>query len=113
MTGGFASQMALLTQQNLCWSFVTTPDILRLITEVHRHRIETSLRQVTQLALQVEITASDMTPETPLQRRDRLHAERLALAKSAFVADPVVKTLVARFNAAIDQDSIQPVSKEI
>ena len=113
MTGGFASQMALLTQQNLCWSFVTTPDILRLITEVHRHRIETSLRQVTQLALQVEITASDTTPETPLQRRDRLHAERLALAKSAFVADPVVKTLVARFNAAIDQDSIQPVSKEI
>jgi DNA polymerase-3 subunit gamma/tau len=85
MTGGFASQMALLRQQNLCWSFVTTPDILRLITEVHRHRIETSLRQVTQLALQVEITASDTMPETPLQRRDRLHAEHLALAKSAFV----------------------------
>lgn len=113
MTGSFASQMALLSQRDQCWSFVTTPDILRLITEVHRHRIETSLRQATQSALQVDITAAQTIPETPLQRRDRLHAERLALAKSAFVTDPVVKTLVARFNASVDHDSIQPAGKEI
>ncbi|NBS11149.1 MAG: DNA polymerase III subunit gamma/tau [Gammaproteobacteria bacterium] len=112
MTGSFAAQMALVSQQATQWSFVTTSEIHRLITEVHRHRIETSLRQATHLEVVVEIQAADSVPETPLQRRERLRLARLTAAKTAFVADPVVKTLLSRFNAVIDQDSIQPLDEE-
>ncbi|MBN0989419.1 DNA polymerase III subunit gamma/tau [Amphritea pacifica] len=91
------------------WCFHYTNEQKALISETHIERIRESIGHYFNQPVEVEFSLGSYGRETPSQYRDRKRAERLAQAVSSIQNDPVVHSVIERFAATIDLQSVQPI----
>ncbi|SER01279.1 DNA polymerase-3 subunit gamma/tau [Amphritea atlantica] len=108
MTYSIASNTSLESVGD-CWRFHYTNEQKALISETHIERIRESIGHYFNQPVEVEFSLGSYGRETPSQYRDRKRAERLAQAVSSIQNDPVVQSVIERFAATIDLQSVQPV----
>lgn len=108
MTYSIASNTSLEAVGD-CWRFHYMHEQKALVNETHIGRIRESIGHYFNTPVEVEFSLGHYSRETPSQYRDRKRAERLAEAVSSIQNDPVVQTVIARFGANIDIESVQPI----
>ncbi len=108
MTYSIASNTSLESVGD-CWRFHYTEEQKALLSETHIDRIRESIGCYFNAPVEVEFTLGSYGRETPSQYRDRKRAERLAEAVSSIQNDPVVQSVIERFSASIDLQSVQPI----
>ncbi|WP_417226065.1 DNA polymerase III subunit gamma/tau [Amphritea sp.] len=108
MTYSIASNTSLEAVGN-CWRFHYMHEQKALVNETHIGRIRESIGHYFNTPVEVEFSLGHYSRETPSQYRDRKRAERLAEAVSSIQNDPVVQTVIERFGARIDIESVQPI----
>jgi DNA polymerase-3 subunit gamma/tau len=89
--------------------FHYTPEQEALLNEARRERIRSAVRGVCGQQVQVEFVAAAQRVETPAQRSERLRAEQQAQALQVIESDPVVQSLMERFGARIETESVRPL----
>lgn len=108
MTYSIASNTSLETVGE-CWRFHYMHEQKALLNETHIGRIRESISDYFNTSVEVKFSLGHYSRETPSQYRDRKRAERLAEAVSSIQNDPVVQTVIERFGARIDIESVQPI----
>lgn len=108
MTYSIASNTSLEAVGD-CWRFHYTNEQKALISDTHIERIRDSIGHYFNRPVEVEFSLGSYGRETPSQYRDRKRAERLAEAVSSIQNDPVVQSVIERFGATIDLQSVQPI----
>ncbi|UTW04222.1 DNA polymerase III subunit gamma/tau [Amphritea atlantica] len=108
MTYSIASNTSLEAVGD-CWRFHYTNEQKALLSETHVERIRESIGHYFNRPVEVEFNLGIYGRETPSQYRDRKRAERLAEAVSSIQNDPVVQSVIERFAASIDLQSVQPI----
>ncbi len=79
-----------------------------LLNENQKKRLEQAITVRFGQDVKLTIVIEDAKDETPAETNVRLEKERLKAAEASLNNDPAVKSLMDTFNAAIDEDSIQP-----
>ncbi|MDO6561814.1 DNA polymerase III subunit gamma/tau [Amphritea sp. 1_MG-2023] len=92
-----------------CWRFHYMQAQKAMLNETHISRIRESIGHYFNTSVEVEFNLGRYSRETPSQYRDRKRAERLADAVSSIQSDSVVQTVIQRFAASIDIESVQPI----
>lgn len=108
MTYSIASNTSLEAVGD-CWRFHYMHEQKALVNETHIGRIRDSIGHYFNTQVEVEFSLGRYSRETPSQYRDRKRAERLAEAVNSIQNDPVVQTVIERFTARIDLESVQPI----
>lgn len=108
MTYSIASNTSLESVGD-CWRFHYTEEQKALLSDIHIDRIRESIGHYFNTPVEVEFTLGGYGRETPSQYRDRKRAERLAEAVSSIQNDPIVQSVIERFSASIDLQSVQPI----
>ena len=100
-----------------CVLLAREPGVLRLRLDARNVGAHTRTREekLTQALarhygaqLHLDITVGEPGAETPAQAGERAEQESLAVARSAFAGEPVVRALQERFGATINPDSVRP-----
>ncbi|MCG8613972.1 MAG: hypothetical protein MI864_25960, partial [Pseudomonadales bacterium] len=81
----------------------------RMLTEVHRKRIVDAVQARLAEPVRIEFLAEQPVSETPMQRRERNRAERLALAVQSIENDQNVQQFIALFDARIMEKTVEPI----
>ena len=108
MTYSIASNTSLESVGD-CWRFHYTIEQKALLSDIHIDRIRESIGHYFNSPVEVEFSLGSYGRETPSQYRDRKRAERLAEAVSSIQNDPIVQSVIERFSASIDLQSVQPI----
>ncbi|MAL97846.1 MAG: DNA polymerase III subunit gamma/tau [Alteromonadaceae bacterium] len=108
MTKNLASNGALTITGNIA-TLALDEGHLRLFNDRHRERLLQALQAVFMSLEKLELVAGDAGDAAPAVRAEQLRVQRQAAAVEAIRQDPNVREFVARFNAEVIEDSIQPV----
>ena len=81
----------------------------RLLNPRHEEKILAALRKRFGDAIQLDIRPGDPGPHTPAAYEERQRQARQQAAEEAIRQDPVVKSIVERFEARVVEDSIRPI----
>ncbi len=108
MPGNLASHSAMAHEGN---TIVLTIDEghARLLNARHEEKITTALRNHFGDSIEVRIQPGDPGPHTPAAFEERQRRARQQAAEDAIRKDPVVQSIVERFEARIVEDSIRPI----
>ncbi len=110
---GLAKQLALHCQMMTR----TSNDIQLGLSATHKHlltkeaeeRLRTAMRQHLGEGMRLVISLIDAVGDTPAQRARDAARERQERAIAAIEKDPIVRDLVERFDASIDEATIKPI----
>ncbi len=80
----------------------------RLLNARHEEKILAALRNHFGDAIQIKIEQGNPGPNTPAAYEERLRKARQSAAVESIHNDPLVKTIVERFEARVVEDSIRP-----
>jgi DNA polymerase-3 subunit gamma/tau len=80
----------------------------RLLNARHEEKIREALRNRFGDAINVKITVGDADGKTPAVWEENRRRQRQAAAEAAIHSDPLVKSIVERFDARVVEDSIRP-----
>ncbi|WP_417514984.1 DNA polymerase III subunit gamma/tau [Marinobacter sp.] len=80
----------------------------RLLNARHEEKILAALRNHFGDATQLKIEQGDPGPSTPAAFEERLRVARQSAAEESIRNDPLVKSIVERFEARVVEDSIRP-----
>lgn len=108
MPGNLASHAALSQQGD---TIVLTLDEghARLLNERHEARILEGLRQQFGESIRLRVEQGDAAGQTPAVWEERERIARQQAAEEAIREDPVVKSIVERFEARVVEESIRPI----
>lgn len=113
-----AANLILIKRQGAELWFRLDADNDALYDEGHRERLETALVAYFGESLTVNIDRAQITPapgetaaETPRAAREREQYERQQAAIKTMREDPVVNTLIERFNGELLEDTITPLEE--
>ncbi len=108
MPGNLASHAALSQQGD---TIVLTLDEghARLLNERHEARILEGLRQHFGESIRLRVEQGDAAGQTPAVWEERERIARQQAAEEAIREDPVVKSIVERFEARVVEESIRPI----
>ncbi|RBP25706.1 DNA polymerase-3 subunit gamma/tau [Marinobacter pelagius] len=108
MPGNLASQTAMVRDGD---SIVLTIDDghARLLNARHEEKIATALRNRFGDSIELRIEQGEPGPHTPAAYEERQRQARQQAAEDAIRKDPVVQSIVERFEARIVEDSIRPI----
>ncbi|WP_432472659.1 DNA polymerase III subunit gamma/tau [Amphritea sp. HPY] len=109
MTYSIAANTSLESVSNGMLQFHYAPEQKALISEVHIERIRDAVAQYFDCGVEVEFNLGSFSRETPSQYRTRKRAERQVEAISSLEQDPVVQTLIERFDGQLDIASVEPI----
>lgn len=84
----------------------------RLLNARHEEKILTALRNHFGDAIQLKIERGDAGSHTPAAFEERQRKARQTAAEDSIRNDPLVKSIVERFEARVVEDSIRPVSDQ-
>jgi DNA polymerase-3 subunit gamma/tau len=84
----------------------------RLLNPRHEEKIREALRNRFGDAINVKITEGDTGGKTPAAWEENRRQERQAAAEAAIQRDPLVKSIVERFEARVVEGSIRPGKQE-
>ena len=114
--GGMPLQLA-----NNCTLAAIDGDLVQLQlakASEHLHKPQFEDRLLTALsawfgrAMKVRVEVVDSTQETPAKLAEKHAAEQLAAAHDSIRLDPIVKQLIERVDAAVDESSIRPMDSD-
>ncbi len=108
VVGTIASHCCLVERSDDRLHFVLDEKHASFFDPAHTQRITDQLSRVLNTLVRVQIAVGAPPLETPAAQRERLRAERLALARQLIESDPNVRMLQQEFGAALDENSIQP-----
>ncbi|MBD3640963.1 MAG: DNA polymerase III subunit gamma/tau [Marinobacter sp.] len=108
MPGNLASQTAMARDGD---TIVLTIDAghARLLNARHEEKIATALRNRFGDSIELRIEQGEPGPHTPAAYEERQRQARQQAAEDAIRKDPVVQSIVERFEARIVEDSIRPI----
>ncbi|MFO7528783.1 MAG: DNA polymerase III subunit gamma/tau [Marinobacter sp.] len=108
MPGNLASQTAMIRDGD---TIVLTIDDghARLLNARHEEKIATALRNRFGDSIELRIEQGEPGPHTPAAYDERQRQARQQAAEDAIRKDPVVQSIVERFEARIVEDSIRPI----
>ena len=113
-----AANLILIKRQGAELWFQLDADNDALYDEVYRERLETVLSTYFDEPLAIHIERAQMVPvagdagaETPRAARERERYERQQAAIKAMREDPMVNTLIERFNGELLEDTISPLEE--
>lgn len=108
MPGNLASQTAMVRAGD---TIVLTIDDghARLLNARHEEKIATALRNRFGDSIELRIEQGEPGPHTPAAYEERQRQARQQAAEDAIRKDPVVQSIVERFEARIVEDSIRPI----
>ncbi|MCG7199492.1 DNA polymerase III subunit gamma/tau [Marinobacter pelagius] len=108
MPGNLASHSAMTQDGN---TIVLTIDEghARLLNARHEEKITSALRNRFGDSIEVRLEQGDPGPHTPAAYEERQRRARQQAAEDAIRKDPVVQSIVERFEARIVEDSIRPI----
>ncbi|MDY6815131.1 MAG: DNA polymerase III subunit gamma/tau [Pseudomonadota bacterium] len=108
MPGNLASQSAMVQDGD---TIVLTIDDghARLLNARHEEKITTALRNRFGDSIELRIERGEPGPHTPAAYEERQRQARQQAAEDAIRKDPVVRSIVERFEARIVEDSIRPI----
>ncbi|GAA0839754.1 hypothetical protein GCM10009113_03730 [Marinobacter szutsaonensis] len=108
MPGNLASQTAMVREGD---TIVLTIDDghARLLNARHEEKIATALRNRFGDSIELRIEQGEPGPHTPAAYEERQRQARQQAAEDAIRKDPVVQSIVERFEARIVEDSIRPI----
>ncbi len=78
-----------------------------LLNPRHIERLGELLSQYFQQPLKANIDIASPQQETPAAYRERCFEQRLQATREALAEDPVVNSLIAEFDAVLDENSVQ------
>jgi DNA polymerase-3 subunit gamma/tau len=107
MTAAIARSCALVQVDGQHYQFDLDPDNSALYNDAQRQRLQEALASVLG-PVQVAVEVRPVRGETPDQRRQRLQQEAWHSASQALLTDPALQQVLERFDASIDENSIQP-----
>lgn len=81
-----------------------------LYTKAVADRIAQALSEFMRKTLALEIKLQETQDHTPAQRRQEADEQAFAQAKSALEADPIVRELVEKFDAKLDETTVKRLS---
>lgn len=84
----------------------------RLLNARHEEKILAALRNHFGDAIQLEIEQGDSGPNTPAAFEERLRMARQSAAEESIRNDPLVKSIVERFEARVVEESIRPTENK-
>ena len=84
----------------------------RLLNARHEEKILAALRNHFGDAIQLEIAQGDSGPNTPAAFEERLRVARQSAAEESIRNDPLVKSIVERFEARVVEESIRPTENK-
>lgn len=109
MTYSIAANTSLESVSNGMLQFHYAPEQKALISEVHIDRIRDAVGRYHNCRVEVEFSLGSFSRETPSQYRTRKRAERQVEAVRSIEQDPVVQTLIERFDGQLDVASVEPI----
>lgn len=108
MPGNLASHSAM-TRHGDTIVLMVDEGHARLLNARHEEKITSALRSHFGDSIEVRIEAGDPGPYTPAAFEERQRRARQQAAEDAIRKDPVVQSIVERFEARIVEDSIRPI----
>ncbi|WP_417544131.1 DNA polymerase III subunit gamma/tau [Marinobacter sp.] len=84
----------------------------RLLNARHEEKILAALRNHFGDAIQLKIEQGDSGPNTPAAFEERLRVARQSAAEESIRNDPLVKSIVERFEARVVEESIRPTENK-
>lgn len=109
MTASIGANCTLISAEGDEWLLHLDPAHSALFNATQQRRLNDALNQHLQRTLKVTIELIKPEQETPAQAAARLRAERQRLAEESIYADPLVQHMIQQFDAAVRDDTIQPV----
>jgi len=109
MTASIGANCTLISAEGDEWLLHLDPAHSALFNATQQRRLNDALNQHLQRTLKVTIELIKPEQETPAQAAARLRAERQRLAEESIYADPLVQHMIEQFDAAVRDDTIQPV----
>ena len=109
MTASIGANCTLISAEGDEWLLHLDPAHSALFNATQQRRLNDALNQYLQRTLKVTIELIKPEQETPAQAAARLRAERQRLAEESIYADPLVQHMIQQFDAAVRDDTIQPV----
>ena len=109
MTASIGANCTLISAEGDEWLLHLDPAHSALFNATQQRRLNDALNQHLQRTLKVTIELIKPEQETPAQEAARLRAERQRLAEESIYADPLVQHMIQQFDAAVRDDTIQPV----
>ncbi|MBE03488.1 DNA polymerase III subunit gamma/tau [uncultured Marinobacter sp.] len=107
MPGNLASQ-ASMSRDGDCIVLTLDPGHARLLNSRHEDKIRDALKDRFGDTIQLRIEEGAPGPHTPAAYEERQRQARQRAAEEAIRQDPVVRTLVERFEARVVEESIRP-----
>ncbi|MEH6579390.1 MAG: DNA polymerase III subunit gamma/tau [Amphritea sp.] len=101
------TSLELISEDLLQFHYATEQKAL--LNDTHIERIRSAIGDYLNHGIEVKFILGEFTRETPSQYRARKKAERQRLAVQSIETDPVVQTIIERFNGYIDLDSVEPI----
>ena len=109
MTASIGANCTLISAEGDEWLLHLDPAHSALFNATQQRRLNDALNQHLQRTLKVTIELIKPEQETPAQAAARMRAERQRLAEESIYADPLVQHMIQQFDAAVRDDTIQPV----
>ncbi|MEE3168549.1 MAG: DNA polymerase III subunit gamma/tau [Pseudomonadota bacterium] len=107
MPGNLASYSAL-SQEGETIVLTIDEGHARLLNSRHEEKILAALRNRFGDSIQLRVEQGDPGPDTPAAYEERRRQERQQAAEASIRRDPVVQSIVERFEARVVEDSIRP-----
>ncbi len=107
MPGNLASQ-ASMSRDGDCIVLTLDPGHARLLNSRHEDKIRDALKDRFGDTIQLRIEEGAPGPHTPAAYEERQRQARQRAAEEAIRQDPIVRTLVERFEARVVEESIRP-----
>lgn len=104
-----ASHCVLSSCQGTALKFVLDENNATLFNDGHRSKISVVLENYFNTSLSVSVESGEVARETPAMHRQRLMAERQALAVSEIENDSLLLQLIERFDGELDRSTIAPL----
>lgn len=107
MPGNLASYSAM-SQEGETIVLTIDEGHARLLNSRHEEKILAALRNRFGDSIQLRVEQGDPGPDTPAAYEERRRQERQQAAEASIRRDPVVQSIVERFEARVVEDSIRP-----
>lgn len=104
-----ASHCELLRCNGSVVEFMLDANNATLFNDNHRSKISLVLENYFDTKLSVSVECGEITVETPAMHKARLVLARQQEAESAIDSDPLLQSLIERFDATLDRSSIAPL----
>ncbi|MGO1659568.1 MAG: DNA polymerase III subunit gamma/tau [Marinobacter sp.] len=111
MPGNLASHSTMSRAGDVITLFIDEGHA-RLLNARHEEKILAALRNHFGDAIQLKIEQGDAGSHTPAAYEERQRKARQSAAEQSIRNDPLVKSIVERFEARVVEDSIRPVSNQ-